>query len=769
MRCCNSLALLCAIVFTIDAAAQEKAKPAFDQFGDPLPEGAVARIGTVRWNGRITTELAYSPDGKKLAAQCSDQSVRIYDPENGRELQRFRANGDVEYFEWNWEAEAQPAWKNKLPRLPSQGSMRLPCLSANRRVAVTTEKRVRVVDNTTDKILGFFGPLEKPEIAVVSPDGAILAVADNADYSIHLWDVARVKKLGQCLGHENNLVTLIFSPDGKSLVSSAADLTVCCWEPTTGKQRWKFQGTGANISTAALCYSPDGKTLAAGGWNGYVYLLDAITGKERDASRSTRNERDGWVNTLAYHPDGKRLYIGTEGGCVRECDSTTGREIRRLKEPAAYSFSKQKKQIGGEDWNHGLACSPDAKNLALGGMKGLFLWNLAERQPLMRELKGAGITFCVDFSPDGRKLASGNVSLHVWDLAADKKVGDIPSPGKSGFRTLAFSPDGRTVATGGWDNWVRLWDIESAKERGDFALPQQLHQVVFSPCGRFVAALDWYGTLRFWEIAATQDRTVFRVNNRGTQAVAISPDGRWLAIGGTDQLIHVFDIHSGNEVHQYKGHEGWIEALAFSPSGETLASGGHDSTALIWDARLLSRHAKHAKKVLEADELEAAWRELLNKQSQRLPTAIDDLVTASDQSVTFLQKACPPVDKSIDAKIQEQLRKLGSEVFTEREKAMKDLHNLGEPAISALKKMQLKPTSLEALRRADELLARLQLNPVSPDTLRAIRTVEVLEKIGTPKARQVLMSLAEGAMESRLTQEASFALKRLGAQGKARK
>jgi hypothetical protein len=432
-----------------------------------------------------------------------------------------------------------------------------------------------------------------------------------------------------------------------------------------------------------------------------------------------------------------------------------------LKESTPSFFSKQKKQIDGEDWVYALACSPEGKHLAMGGMKGLYVWKLAERKPSRRELKGAAITFCADFSPDGRKLASGNVSLHVWDLAADKKVSELPSPGRTGFRRLAFSPDGGTVATGGWDNFVRLWDIESAKERSAFALPNQLHQVAFSRCGRFVAALDSYGTLRWWEIAAAQDRMVLSVKKSSTDAVAISPDGRWLALGGSDHLIHVFDLHSGNEVHQYKGHEGWITSLSFSPSGEFLASGAQDSTALIWDARLLSRQAKREKKVLKADELEAAWRELLNMQSPRLPAAIDDLMAASDQSVAFLQKACPPVDNSDDAKIQELLRKLGSEVFAEREKAMKDLHNLGERAISPLQKMRLNGPSVEVLRRADQLLARLRLNPVSPEILRAIRAVEVLEKIGTPKARRVLMSLAEGATEARLTQEAKRALERL--------
>ena len=229
-----SLVFLCAIGFTIDATAQVLTNKVVDQFGDPLPEDAVARIGTLRWNGRFTYDLAYSPDGKRLAAQCSDHTFRIYDAENGRELRRFSGTkyGDQDYYYWNWETESQPSKKNSIPKFPPRESVRLPCSSGSRRVSVTAENRIRVVDKNTTMELALFGPLGKPEMAVFSPDGSFLAIGDNKDFSIHLWDMNQRKKLGECRGHETELGTLIFSADRKSLISTARDLTVRCWNPT---------------------------------------------------------------------------------------------------------------------------------------------------------------------------------------------------------------------------------------------------------------------------------------------------------------------------------------------------------------------------------------------------------------------------------------------------------------------------------------------------------------------------------------------------------
>ena len=739
--------------------------PALDQFGDTLPDGALARFGTLRWNARITLDLAYSPDGKKLATRCSDFTFRVWDAENGRELQRLSAvnNGAVEYYVWDWDADekhdAERGKKNALPKFPPRGPIRLPLTSGNLVASLAADKRIRVEGKDTGKELHTFGPLKKPDRATWSPDGSILAVVDADDFSIHLWDVRRGQKLGQCLGHEAEIGSLMSSADGQSFISSAADLTVRCWNPINGKERWKFQGTGASIYSIAMCFSPDGKTLATAGWDGYVYLLDTVTGREREATRSTRDARNGWIGNLVYSPDGKRLYVGTEGASVRECDSATGREIRLMKASAPRIYSKQKKRADGEDWVSALACSADGKSLAMGGTKGICLWNLDEDKPSMREMKEGGITFCVSFSPDSRKLASGNVSLHLWDLGANKKLREIPSPGRQGFRSLAFSPDGQTLATGGWDNVVRLWDTESSKERGAFALPKQLHQVAFSPCGRFIAGLDWYGTVRLWEVAARQDRAVLSVSRSAVQAVVFSPDGRWLALGGSDHVIHVFDLHAGAEIHQFKGHENWVHSLAFSPDGRFLASGAQDSTALVWDVRLLAAKAKRPSRVLKDDELKSAWGALLNQRGEEVVKAIADLVVGTDQSVAFLSNVCPPVAIAGDTKIQRLLRDLDSKVFAEREAAMKQLEFLGERAMPALRKLHGNPPSVEVRRRIDNLLQRMQ--EMSPEMVRAIRVVEVLEKIGTPSARQLLDTLGQGEPNARLTQDARLAIDRL--------
>jgi hypothetical protein len=363
------------------------------------------------------------------------------------------------------------------------------------------------------------------------------------------------------------------------------------------------------------------------------------------------------------------------------------------------------------------------------------------------------------FSPDGRTLAFGNVSLQLWDWRADKKVREIPLPARAGVGTLAFSLDSQTVATGGWDNVVRLWDVRTAKQRGVLAVAHQLHQAAFSPCGRFVAALDRQGSVRIWEIAAQKDRVVIDVERTALQAMAISPDGRWLALGGSDRAIYVFDLYTAEEVHQFHGHASYVTSLAFSPSGEFLASGAADSTALVWDARLFSQIRLRKPIKLTTKELESHVRDLGSDEGEKVFKAIHQLVVGGDPSVAFLRIAQSPVTKDDLARIPILLRDLDSEVLAVRNQAAKQLELLGEQAVPALEALRDKGPSPELLRRADAVLAKIRV--IGPDTLRALRTVEVLEKIATPAAREVLRSLREGAPGVRLTEEARVALQRL--------
>ncbi len=542
-------------------------------------------------------------------------------------------------------------------------------------------------------------------------------------------------------------------------------MTARLWDSATGKERWRFRGTGGCIYSVALSFSPDGKTLAAAGWDGVVRLLDATTGKEREP---VNKAHFGWVNALAISPDGKTLFVGGEDLSLRVWELTTGKEIRRLREPVTRSFSIKLGQFEDPGSIYGLACSPDGKQLAMGKTHGLTLWNLAAAQAVPRQID-ARITFGLAFSPDGRVLASGNVATHLWEVASGRKIREIPFPGQHGVQSLAFSPDGKILATGGPHKNIPLWKVATGTEDRKLEGQHRGYEpcLAFSPCGRLLASTDVGKNFHVWEVASSQRR--FSIPGSSEGCVAFSPNGNLLALAGSDKIVHVYDVVRREEIHQFRGHDGWIKALAFVPNGAFLASGSQDGTVLIWDVRSLERKMQRKYIPLNQKEFDSCWLDLAKGKGDRAHHAIRSLVAAGDQSVTFLQQVCPPHPKEDFEKIPQLLRDLDSDQFPIREKAAAQLEIMGEKVVPALLKLQQKPPSLEVSRRVDYLLKKLEKASISPEKIRSLRAVEVLERIATPQAQRVLESLSQGAQEAFLTQDAKNALDRLRRQGKSKK
>lgn len=756
-----------------------------DALGDPLPAGAVARLGTLRFRGRITYSMAYSPDGKVLATGNTDFTVRIWEAETGRELRRFPfsnpadnqasavskvafspdgrvlgaagspGGGGQRFWLWKTGEELAPEQAGDLPRLMS-GPVRSYAAGAKTFARMKGDSVV-VEETGSAKTLLEVNLLNRPGQFALSPDGRRLAVAD-AEFTIHLWDVPARKELGRCKGNRTAAASLAFAPDGKTLAAGATmDLEAQVWDVATAKMMWKYRTTGATIYAVQVLFSPDGKTVAAAGWDGTVRLLDAATGKERNPAPGNRT----WVNALAFSPDGKSLFTGCEDRSLRQFETATGKEVRLWKEPVFYHYSFANKQMPDPpDWIQALVCYPSGKYLAEGTSHGLYLWDLpAGKKP--RALADVGPANSVAFSGDGRWLAAAHPGVQLWDVAAGRKVLDL-APAGAWHRSVAFSPRGALLAAGGQEGAVRLWDIHSGKEVRRFDGHRgTVHSLAFSPCGRLLAsaASDW--SVRLWEVATGQERMVLAGKRSMIDHLRFAPIGQVLAFGGTDKVVHLLDAATGEEFHQFKGHDGWITALAFSPDGRLLASGSYDTTALIWDVGKATAALARKAKPLPERELQALWHNLGQVKGRDTQQAIRALISDPAQTVALLNQLMMPVATESYKRIPQLLRDLDSESFAEREHAMKALETLGEPARAALAKAVEKPPSLEFQRRAEMLLKKMGDPGASPEQARVLRAVEILEAINTPAARRLLDRLAQGAAEATLTEEARAALNRL--------
>jgi hypothetical protein len=369
------------------------------------------------------------------------------------------------------------------------------------------------------------------------------------------------------------------------------------------------------------------------------------------------------------------------------------------------------------------------------------LWDVETGQELQVMRGQQGDVRCLAFSPDNKVLVSGsnyfdqargNVNVfevQAWDTATGKKLFHVQRDNANG-QTLAFAPDGKALALAGQGGTVGLWDAVTGKE---------LRPLDMAGAG------GWVNT-----------------------PLVFASDGKTLAAGMMDNTgmvskVVVWEVASGGVRQEFTGHQGVVMSLAFSLDGKTLATGGADTTVLLWDLSGRGTGQEPAAQ-LTANELDALWADLASSDARKAGEGMRRLMAAPADSVPLLQKRVQPAsDKSADAEqIAKWVAQLDDEDFSIRTQAARELEHVGPAAKAPLQKALEGKPSAETRRQVERLLERLESSAPSPDALRPSRALEVLERIGTPEARQVLEGLAKGQPDAALTQEAKAALARLG-------
>jgi WD40 repeat protein len=478
----------------------------------------------------------------------------------------------------------------------------------------------------------------------------------------------------------------------------AAGATVGAAEPKPKT----FMGHTAAVNAVAV--SPDGKLVASTGADAAVHVWDIATGKTLVQLAGVSS---GW--SIIFSADGKKLAIPGQDNTVRILDAMTGKELR----------------------------------------------NCAGHQ---------GVVWAVALTPDGKTVASASAdgTIRIWDAVTGKEVRQLTGP--SGPWPLAFSPDGRMLAVGFDNGATRLWDARTWKEERDLELDPGggIWPIAVSPDGRTVAASRWQnGTVRLFEAATGKLRDSFEGGNGGGWAVAFAPDGCTafgVGVGG----VTVWNAWTGKKATIASANA--LSSVACSADGRTLAAGDATGTVYVWDVRDLRNELKTKETKLAAQELEDHWATLPDGDSEKVFRAIRALASAPGQSVPLLRDRLKPAkaEQVDEAAIAKLVAQLDDDDFETREKASEDLEKRGAAIAPLLRDILLKTKSPEARRRLTVLLDRWSKAPRTPDELRAIRAIEVLEAIGTPEARAVLKTLADHPVESVLTREAKAVMARLG-------
>lgn len=429
--------------------------------------------------------------------------------------------------------------------------------------------------------------------------------------------------------HAKGINGLSFSRDGQWLVSAGLDNTVKLWDvklPPNQPQgnftqlpvRQVFQGHTDMVLSVALF--PNGQAIASGSRDGTARIWDITTGKEKFLLKGHKSA----VEHVAVSPDSKLVATASWDQAVRLWDAGTGQQIAILKGNRGAVFAVALSPSG-----ELLACSTSEGMVHLWDVKSQKLLRSLARQhradlaastvALLGSLPGTGplpvvtslmaergqahtaTVWALAFSADGKYLASGSSdrTARVWDLATFRDVTTLfaGAPPLTPPLALAWAPDGKSVALAAPDWRVKLCDLRTGEVQ--LALTGHAGEVTclaFSPDGRTVASGSKDSTLKLWDRLTGQEIRTVRGHTSGVLALAYSPDGKQLASAGEDHTVRLWDAVLGQELQALRGHTAAVQALAFAPDGRNLASGGADQTIRVWnlvqagEPRTLSGH-----------------------------------------------------------------------------------------------------------------------------------------------------------------------------------
>ncbi len=561
------------------------------------------------------TGVAFHPDGRRLAAGAWDRTVRVWDAVSGK-------------FLFNLLPQAE-----RVLAVAISPDGRLLATGSGNLTKPGEPGEVKVWDAATGRPLfttvGHQGAVTG---LAFSPDGRRLASASQ-DGSVKVWAADGGKELLSLARPKGELCGVAFSPDGKRLASSGAGRAVTIWDAASGREVLTLPGHDTSITGVA--FRPDGRRLASTDLGGATKVWDLKAGKDLFTLRG-RGPR-GAVWGVAFRPDGKRLATGSNDGRVTEWDADTGQEVRTFRGHinmvlgVAYSpDGKRLASAGGNRFNsggpgevrvwdlqeglpgrtfqqiwpvHTVAFSPDGKRLASGGIgSSVTLRDVTTGEVVASLPSRASVIRGVAFRPDGRHLAAAGGGFDkrgrpapgevvVWDVAAGKELHALKGH-KGEVHAVAYSPDGRRLASASGDHTVKVWDAETGKELRTLAgHKDRVVAVAFHPDGKRLVSASWDGTVRIWDADAGKELRALTGTKKALWSLAVSPDGRYLAGGSHDHTVTVWEADTGQEVRALAGHTLPVRCVAFSPDGRRLVSAGgdafHAGQAMgikVWDA-----------------------------------------------------------------------------------------------------------------------------------------------------------------------------------------
>jgi len=471
----------------------------------------------------------------------------------------------------------------------------------------TAESRARVLAQTISarllldrgQALAEHGEVDKGLLWIVeglraAPNPELRALA-RANWAA--WE-GQAGMLRAILEHKALVIRIAFSPDGRTILTGSRDGTAQLWDVVTG------QVIGPRLThrdqVLKVAFAPDGKTVLTGCIDGTAQLWDVVTGQVIGPQLLHRD----WVSDVAYSPDGKTVLTAGFDGTARlwelpSLSPSRGPEAARDPTPQREGSLVRIRARNFEVF----AFSPDRTRVVVAGEGPARLYDTASGQPIGAPLRHRWPRVrAVAFSPDGRRVATAShdrpateggsmgTTCQIWDALSGRPVSP-QLPHINWVSTVAFLPDGETLATGDYHGLVHFWDATTGALRGTPLIQSSIVvSLAISPDGRLLAAGTAEGlkdhaiNLQLWDLPTGERRGgPFRFENWVT-SIVFNSKGTKLIAGSRDKTAMLIDVASGQPVGKPIRHDRDVRELAFQPKGELVLTGS-GADARLWDAR----------------------------------------------------------------------------------------------------------------------------------------------------------------------------------------